>query len=436
MANKNQRFPRGGARNPGNQNMVSARNIDQYGNPAPVKQTPDNTPGGGLTSAADWAAKFPNPPGQPTGRGVSPLADFDNSTVTASPAELAERAARARLTPGAAGSPYYGPPAPASAPAPRPVWAGPSTVYRPGPPANPTVSGGSLDAGPRGSGPGGRPMNPAEDAAALKANMALYAPHDAQQPGPVDNTPGAGNNAPFRGSTPQEIADFYAGKPEASAPAATPNDWQSRLKHDYPEIGKEKTAENAAFVKAFKGLPAAQQNEQGARGVASDIYDQKNAAGEYADSDQLFATPDAKTANATTPTPATTSNPAPTKPAALASSSGSVARDAGAAIADAPAVVGSAIDSAKQAVTNNVTQPVSDAVSNASDSSADSDASSSRPPWANSPGSSQASLTASATPPMGAATDDEDDLWKKMRGGPGRSGADSGDVPGQSYQSP
>lgn len=177
--------------------------------------------------------------------------------------------------------------------------AGMDLSSHPGPPANPTVLGPQLQAGPL-TGPLG---TPAMDAANLAQNRALYAPHDAIQPvatprGPTAVTPGAGNAAPFRGSTGPEVAQFQAGDPTKAlagtgqtvitpygavasttdksgptslaervstptydekgvqtgvgraSPSPQPN-WQQQVVAQHPEIGVKDSPQNKAFLAAY-----------------------------------------------------------------------------------------------------------------------------------------------------------------------------------------
>lgn len=152
----------------------------------------------------------------------------------------------------------------------------------------------------------------AGDAVNLARNQALYAPHDAPANAPAAKAgpvyAGAGNNAPFRGSTAEEIAQFRATDPNAAANAATaaaagtgknvvtpygtassrtaaPTEatvaalnapaspikdangtqtgvgrpgpatipWQNQVLAAHPEIGVAGSPQNKAFVAAYKG---------------------------------------------------------------------------------------------------------------------------------------------------------------------------------------
>lgn len=89
-----------------------------------------------------------------------------------------------------------------------PNTTGLNTNPRLGAPANPTAPAITRENPDSLTGAGG---DRGTDAANLRNNMALFGPHDVAQPSPVDNSPGAGNAAPFRGSTAKEIADFKNG---------------------------------------------------------------------------------------------------------------------------------------------------------------------------------------------------------------------------------
>lgn len=150
------------------------------------------------------------------------------------------------------------------------------------------------------------------DAVNLARNMALYANHDAPAAAPTPKAgpmyAGAGNNAPFRGSTPEEIAEFRATDPNVAAntattaaagtgksvvtpygtassrtaapaeatvaalnaPASPIKDangtqtgvgrpgpakipWQNQVLAAHPEIGVKDSPQNKAFVAAYKG---------------------------------------------------------------------------------------------------------------------------------------------------------------------------------------
>lgn len=195
---------------PSRQRQIGGK-VDQNGNRMPDPANAQNNRTMGMTPENRWRAAFPI-----AGQVSAPAA------AVAAPSEgSGMQAGITRFRDGKTAAPTAPEPAALSGRSAIP-WTGPSlaehgygqargdVVTRPAPT--------SADIAPKGSGPSGRVMNDADAAANMAQTRALTGGGKVAYVPP--ETPGAGKDAPFRGSTGREIADFRGGRDTATMDAA------------------------------------------------------------------------------------------------------------------------------------------------------------------------------------------------------------------------